>query len=930
MINKVKCEVGILFDLALIKLQTSNHLMLHRRIFLIYSCMFYSASSFSDTSASAWNCKKTEGGNEWLCVTESKPATRAAPAETQPTKPAPSATVKAPQVSQPLPPVAKLQPLATKPPVVEQKPEGWTCNANAAENTWDCNLAGIDPKGQAKIMGEEPRQLGFLEPAFDIQQEQIFTRLKNALPYDPWQNCTTPWVEGYEYVGESAQRESSPLNVRADYSETFDQEISNFWGNVEITRADQHLQADQANYDSVSQVMDAQGNVMYSEDQMAIYSRSAQVQMSSDKARLRDAMFIAPTVPLRGMAKSVYRDSKDFSRYEDVSYTSCRPGNQDWVVHGSQLKMNRSTGKASIKNAWLEVKSVPVMYLPYMSFPVDNRRLTGFLSPSFGNTKKNGVDLNVPYYWNIAPNYDALTWARYLGDRGPLFGGKFRYLTHMTKGEVNAEILPYDQEKGKTRWQGSFLNNTRFNDNWTSNTSLNHVSDSTYYEDLSSPLRITTSSYVNSFTDLSYNTPGVGFTTKLDYYQNVDPAQPSSNSPYRRLPQMLLNLSKSMTFMPMDIGMNSEFVYFQHPERNDIGSRINLKPYVSFPFESAGSFIKPRLSLQTTQYELDNRLPGQPESINRTLPIASVDSGLILERELGSGDSFYRQTLEPRLFYVYIPYVNQDDIPVYDTAPYDLNFNQLFLENRFSGADRVGDANQVTVALTSRLLQGYSGNELLNLSVGEIFYFQDRKVVQPVANPDPNDPNSTILVPGTTQTGNFSNVVTQLSGQLTDEVSFLTGLQWNPNNSDIDRGNAAIRYSDTSNTVFNAGYRYRRNVFDPAQVFTTPPSSALIHMTDFSFRLPIYDDWSLIARWQYSLLDNLTLESFAGLEKESCCWRFRVIGRRYLNSIDTLNNKIDPQNALFVQVELKGLTSFGQDLDDFLERSIYGYRNPER
>lgn len=906
--------------------------MLHRRIFLIYSCMFYSASSLGDTAASAWNCEQTDGGKEWLCVTQPKAAKPAASAEAPPApaKAAPAVSAVKQQPVQAQPQVATLQPLVTKPPVVEQKPEGWTCNANAQESTWDCNLVGVDPKGQAKIIGEEERHLGFLTPAFDQQQEQIFTRLKNALPYDPWQSCTTPWADEYEYVGEAAQRETSPLNVHADYSETFDQEISNFWGNVEISRADQRLQADNANYDSVSQVMDAQGNVMYSEDQLALFSRSAQMQLTSDKARLRDAMFIAPTVPLRGMAKSVYRDSKNFSRYEDVAYTSCRPGNQDWVVHGSQLKMNRTTGKASIKNAWLEVKGLPVMYLPYMSFPMDNRRLTGFLSPSFGNTKKNGVDVNVPYYWNIAPNYDALMWARYLEDRGPLLGGKFRYLTHMTKGEVDFEVLPYDNEKDRTRWQGAFINNTRFNDNWTSSTSLNQVSDSTYYEDLSSPLRLTTSSFVNSYTDLSYNSPGVGFTTKWDYYQNIDPAQPESSSPYRRLPQMLLNLSKSMTFMPMDVGMTNEFVYFQHSERNDIGGRINVKPYVSFPFESPGSFIKPKLSLQTTQYLLDNRLPGLSDSINRTLPIASIDSGLIMEREIGSGDSYYRQTLEPRLFYVYIPYVNQNDIPIYDTAPYDLNFNQLFLENRFSGADRVGDANQVTVALTSRLLQGYSGTELLNLSVGEIFYFQDRKVVQPVANPDPNDPNIVVLTPGTTQTGAFSNIVTQLSGQLTDSVSFLTGLQWNPNNSDIDRGNAAIRYRDPGNTVFNAGYRYRRNVFDPAQTFTEPPSSALIHMTDLSFRLPLFNDWSLIGRWQYSLLDNLTLESFAGLEKESCCWRLRLIGRRYLNSIDTLNNKSDPQNALFVQVELKGLTSFGQDLDDFLERSIYGYRNPNR
>ncbi|MGR8933622.1 MAG: LPS-assembly protein LptD [Gammaproteobacteria bacterium] len=903
--------------------------MLHRRFFLIYSCMFYSVSGLADSPASAWNCKQTEGGKEWLCVSESKsakqpPATATAPAS----PPAEEIGIAEPSevTRQPLP-VAKLQPLATiPPPAAEQKPEGWTCNANTSEDTWDCNLVGIDPRGQAKVMGEEPRQLGFLTPAFDIRQEQIFTRLQNALPADPWQNCTTPWVEGYQYAVQSDIRESSSMNIRADYSETFDQEISNFWGDVEISRADQHLNADSAHYDSVSQVLDAQGNVMYSENQLALFSRSAQVQLAADKARVRDALFIAPTVPLRGSAKSMFRESKSFSRYEDVAYTSCRPGNQDWVVHGSQLKMNRTTGRASVKNAWLEFKGLPVMYLPYMSFPVDNRRLSGFLSPSFGNTKKNGVDINVPYYWNIAPNYDALTWARYLENRGPLLGGRFRYLTHITKGEVDFEVLPYDLEKDKTRWQGAFINEARFNDNWSSSTSVQRVSDNTYYEDLSSPLRITTASYLNSYTNLNYQAPGVGFMTKLDYYQNIDPAQPESSSPYRRLPQMLLNLNKSFDSMPLNIGMNNEFVYFQHPSRNDIGSRINIKPYLTFPFESPGAFVRPRLSLQSTQYVLDNRLAGLPDSINRTLPIVSLDSGLIMERELGAGDSFYRQTLEPRLFYVYIPYENQNDLPIYDTALYDFNFNQMFLENRFSGSDRLGDANQVTVALTSRLLQGHSGTELLNLSVGEIFYFRDRKVTQPIQTANPADPNTFILTPGTIQTSAFSNLVTQLSGQLTDNLSFLTGLQWDPTTNNIDRGNATMRYTDTSNAVFNAGYRYRRNVTDQAQQSSQQSSSStLIHLTDFSVHWPIFNDWSVIGRWQYSLLDNLTLEAFAGIEKESCCWRLRLIGRRYLNSI---NN--DPQNALFMQVELKGLTSFGQDLDDFLERSIFGYRNPNR
>jgi LPS-assembly protein len=900
--------------------------MLQRRVFLLYSCLLSSVQGHADDVAATWSCEKTGGDKEWSCVTQAKPAKKSSSGEA-PSEAAANnksqAVVKSesePVKTAQAPLQAELKPIVTKPPVVAHKSDGWTCNANSDEDTWDCNLVGSDPKGQATLIGEEQHHFGLLSPAFDLEQEQSFTHLKNALPNDPWQYCTAPWAERAASPAESDLGEQEPLNIRADYGENYEQEVSAFLGNVDITRGDQHLQAEKANYDSFSNVMDAQGHVLYSDAEVALFSRSAQVQLGTDKARLRDALFIEPSVPLRGTARSVYRDSKNFSRYDDVAYTSCRPGNQDWVMHGSQLKMNRDTGKGAIKNAWLEFKGLPVMYVPYLSFPVDNRRLTGFLSPSWGNTKKNGFDLNVPFYWNIAPNYDATLWARYLAKRGSLFGGKFRYLTPITKGQVTAEVVPHDSEESRTRWAGSLINNTSFNEHWSSMTELNQVSDDKYLGDLNSPLGINTSSYNHSYSNLTYNAAdfsslglGVSSVALWDYWQNIDPAISDIYSPYQRLPQILLKLNKPLTFMPgLLAGMTSEYAYFHHSSRFDTGSRINLQPYITYPIETAGAFVKPKLALQQTEYVLNNRAAGLPGGISRTVPIASVDSGLVFERGIGSGDSTYVHTVEPRLFYVYIPYTNQDDIPIYDTALWDTNFISLFQENRFTGSDRVGDANQVTAALTSRLLQGGSGRELLSLSVGEIFYFQDRKVSQPTL-----DVTTGILTPGPTQTDNFSNIVTQLKGQLTDSVSFDTGLQWSSNDGNIDRGNAAIRYRDETNTIFNASYRYRRDAVDP--------TTELIHLADFSFRLPILDDWNAIARWQYSILDNLTLESFAGLEKESCCWRFRVLGRRYLNGVDTA-----PQNAVFVQVELKGLGSFGQDLDDFMEKSIYGYRKPNQ
>jgi LPS-assembly protein len=870
---------------------------MHCRFFFIFILFLNADLALADSGA--WNCEKVEG-SEWTCSAQ----------DSQPKIGKPKPVQLEPSIAKPkaLPAPVKVPPVYLQPPRTVAKRPGWTCSSVEEDDTWNCSLFGADPKGKAKVVESDEESSGIIASAFDFKQEQIFEALHAQLKYDPWENCTSSVRTEHQYVPGKDLRSTMPMDVTADYSEIFDKEITSFYGNVEITRADQKVLSDMVNYDTVSETMDAQGHVFYSEDELSLYSDTALLKLGTDEARLRNALFISPAGPIRGDADVVYRDSKDLSRYKEVAFTSCPPGNQDWVIHADRLKMNQRTGRASAKHAWMEFKGLPVFYTPYISFPLDDRRISGFLTPSFGESDDTGFDMTVPYYWNIAPNYDLTIKPRYMSKRGGMIGGEFRYLTEKTQGTIAAEVLPYDSKRQEARYAGTFKSTSRFTPRITANTDLNYVSDDDYIEELKSSLGLSYDSYVRSSADINYRRQGVNFSTRVQSFQTIDQNIADTDKPYQQLPQMTLNLNHSFEQWPIDIGMENEYVFFYRSNHDGrpTGHRMNTRPSIEFPVETPGAFLKPKVSVQYTQYELSDQPLGHSESISRVLPIFSTDSGLIFEKNMKLGESKYIHTIEPRLFYLYIPKDDQQDIPDFDTALFDFNFNSLFRENRFSGSDKIQDANQITAAISTRLIDSERGQERLKLSLGQIFYFRDREVT---------------LQGDRKETDSLSNLVTELSGRLTDNISFSSGMQFNYDLGEVTRGNAEIRYRDRpGGRLINLGYRYRKDDL-------TEDSS--IHQSDTSIRWPIYDNWYGVARLQYSFRYSSTKESFLGLEKESCCWRFRVLWRRYT---DTLNNDISDiqlEQGLFVQLELKGLSSFGDKLDEFLEENLKGYQRPE-
>lgn len=798
-----------------------------------------------------------------------------------------------------------------KPSIAKQP--GWSCESDEGDIGWNCKLIGADPAGQPHPVEETNKSL-FATPTFNNREEMLFRSMMAKISRDPWGQCTYNLGPPTARISKE-EREKAPVDVNADYSDIYQREIFTLSGHVDVTHADQKIFADYATYNTKSMVLNARGNVHYRDQDLSLYSDRAFLNLGKDQGRLRNAQFIYDTIPARGRAKLTDIESKTMSRYWDASYTTCAPGNQDWTLEAGTLELDRKEGLGTATNAWIQASGYPVFYLPYIEFPIDDRRKSGILSPTFGTRNTTGFDLSIPYYWNIAPNYDAIIEPRFMTRRGFLLGGEFRYLENHTNGQINAELIPYDRIDKKTRGAFSMLNATRFTPNLTADLDVNYVSDQDYINEIGNALSFTNFSHLRSQANLWFRSPGVSVLTRLENYQTVDPNIPANQRPYRRLPQVLMTAAHAFDDTDGVLGIRGEYVFFQ---RNNTvtGSRFNLKPRFNWPIETVGSHINPGVALDFSQYLLHGEAAGAPSAITRILPIVSLDSGLSFEREFTWGDTNLIQTLEPRLYYLYIPDTNQDDIPLFDTSTYDFTILSLFRDNRFNSVDRIGDANQVSVAVTSRILEPESGRQRLDGTLGTIVYFSDRNV-----NLAPTQPP---------ETDTTSNIIAELNGQVTDDWGFRSGLQWNPYQGKIARGLASVHYQDQQNRILNLAYRFREAQSITNQVLNFQIPRGVIEQTDGSFVWPIFGGISAVGRLQYSLLDNKITESFLGLEKESCCWRLRIIGRHWIQTVGGLIvADSSPNTGVFFQLELKGFTSFGDNVDQFLERNIAGYKAPE-
>ncbi|HHH39713.1 MAG TPA: LPS-assembly protein LptD, partial [Sedimenticola sp.] len=689
------------------------------------------------------------------------------------------------------------------------------------------------------------------------------------------------------------------LVIDADDSEFQEQQQrALFTGQVDVRRDSQRLVADQVDYNKAADTLDAKGNVYFEKPGVRLATPAAHVDLQSGEIAARDVEYRLTDRNGRGHAASVVIENADLSKYQDINYTTCPPGQDDWLLRADRLEVNRATGKGVARNASLSFQGVPFLYTPYASFPIDDRRMTGFLAPSFGQSNTLGTVVSIPYYLNIAPQADATITPRIMSKRGLMLEGEARYLGERHRQTFLGQIVPDDRDAAEgvdsTRGGFSWKTSGTAAPHLTFDTNINYVSDKDYLADFSRNLIWSSTKNLERRADLKYNGQGWWLRGRLQHYQSVDPTVKNSNKPYSRLPQLLLQANRPGQLLGLTYHLRSEYAYFKQPARDMVeGSRIDLQPGISLPLRRSWGYIVPKASMKYTAYSLTDEAPGTDDTPDRTLPIASVDSGLVFERAGDWFGSHATQTLEPRLFYLYIPNKNQKALPDFDTADVDFSMASLFRENRFNGQDRVGDANQLTTALTTRTLDRDSGVELFRGSIGQIFYFRDRKVQL-----DPDDPPDT---------DSSSAWVAEATARLSGKLRTRGNIQYNAHRNRTEKGAASLHYQDAQERILNLGYRYDEDDFEKI---------------DISGRWPLTAGLHTVGHWNYSLKYSDTMSLFAGFEYETCCWIGRFIAQQLLTDPDGKKKRV---NSVMLQLELKGLTSIGSKIDDFLEEGVLGY-----
>ncbi|WP_421549394.1 LPS-assembly protein LptD [Pseudomonas sp. QD4] len=898
-----------------------------------------------------------------------------------------------------------LQPLATSFVVAAEQ---YDCSVSAS-GAWDCapktNSAQLPPRpvhdassvssssptptdsgstaeaGDKPVLVTEAKGRGLKARSADyshldwVPREKLTpAQLAETGPY-----CSGSYIEPIRPgMNDKTNKSDAPTFIGAKASRyQQDEQVATLAGDVVMRQGSMQAEADEASLYQAENRGELNGNVRVRDNGALLVGDHAEVQLDTGEAKVDNAEYVLHKSRIRGNALYAKRAENAIIRLKDGTYTTCEPNSNAWQLKGNNITLNPATGFGTATNVTLRVRDIPVLYTPYIYFPIDDRRQSGFLPPSFSSGGESGFTLVTPYYFNLAPNYDATLYPRYMSKRGMLMEGEFRYLTKSSEGQFGGAYLNDDNNE---RSRQSDYEKTRYMLNWQHKGGLDSrvltevdytkISDPYYFQDLQTDqIGVESQSFVNQQGAVTYR--GDNYTARVNA-QAYELATVSEITPYNRLPQITFN--GALPYHPggVNFAYETEAVRFERDLQNGMftdegglstrrldtyvtgltranGTRLNAAPSVELPLNWTYGYVTPKLKYEYTKYDLDLDGTGKSQmatagqkfksSQDRAIPIASVDSGLYFDRNTQLFGKTYNQTLEPRLFYLYVPEKDQDDIPVFDTSEYSFNYASLFRDNRFSGSDRVGDENKLSLGVTSRWIEE-NGFERQRVSVGQALYFKDREVQLPgVVAKDRSDAQS-----------NVSPIAMDYEFRFNRDWRATADYNWDPDSHSPRSGSAMFHYQpeDNPNKVINAGYRYRNDQVVYNQLtgkwqfggdYGTPGDENFvkdyykIQQHDFSVMWPIVPQWNLISRWQYDYARNRTLEAFGGFEYDNCCWKLRLINRYWVSNdeytqIAPLNEKGD--HGLFLQIVLKGLGGLtGTKVESFLDKGIQGYRERE-
>ena len=756
-----------------------------------------------------------------------------------------------------------------------------------------------------------------------------------------------------------------PVYASAD-SSSFEQrsQTGTLQGDVLLQQGRLQAQANQASFDQNNNLVRLEGDVRLRDQGVLVLGDRAQMQIDSGETRIEQVRYVVHDANARGSAEKLMRRDDAVIVMTDGSYTTCDPGRNTWALHSDDIELDQEKGWGEAKHVVLKVKDVPVFYTPYIYFPLDDRRHTGLLPPSLSNSTDNGTELVTPYYINIAPNYDATLYPRMMSKRGLQMEGEFRYMQPDHEGQLTASFLD-DREFDDNRWLYGWEHLGGLQSRWTTEVEYFDISDPFFFQDLNSSLDARSDTYVNQRGAVTYRGNGWQFQAAVHAYEL---ATITAVTPYERLPQLRLDGGHWLGDSGLKLDYRTEYAYFDRdfdrgflvgedgvhfdafgpiwtPDENLVGlqratgHRVSLSPRLSYPMQNSWGYFTPAARVQSTYYDLDfderqlRDVTGPTDPLyfdyagadtnpSSTIPVASLDAGLYFDRDTSWFGRGLRQTLEPRAFYLYAPHRDQDDQPLFDTNENTFSYNALFRDDRFSGSDRVGDANQLALGVTSRALES-NGVERARASFGQILYFDDQRVQLLETEGQRREEND----------NSSSAYAAEFMYRVSNAWKLRGDVLWDPQENDNNAGSLLVNYQPEPRKVINAGYRFRNetNTFNAMTGMFNESENRRIDQSDMSFIWPLNPQWSMIGRWQHDFAGDRTLEAFGGLEYDSCCWKLRFINRYWVDYNEFESVTRDEGNrGIFLQVVLKGLGSVtGNRVDSLLDEGIPGYRERE-
>lgn len=677
--------------------------------------------------------------------------------------------------------------------------------------------------------------------------------------------------------------DSRPTYGEADSIQGRPGEIMTLIGNAVLQRADQTIKSNTIHYNQTLQRADFSEDVQLRESGLAMNSEHGHYIMATNDGEFGASKIYLPDRHTRISANSVSINARDLISTTDTTYTTCNYGDNVWMLDAKEVNLDRTTGTGEAWHAWGKIEGIPVIYTPYISFPIDDRRKTGFLLPAYGTSDDNGTTVDIPFYWNIAPNYDATINARFIENRGLLLENEFRYLHANNNGVWSANLISGDEIFQDDRGYFSVEHNQRLAPNLDVEIEAAHVTDAEFLKDFESTL------YQSSLTNLvreakfTYFPGPYNITATFQDNYTIDRTTAPASRPYRLLPQITGSTSHYDSDTGNQYSLDGEFTYFQNSARLET-QRLSLNPRISHSFRSSWGYITPAADLFATHWLLDNPTDAATSSDSLVVPAFSVDSGMYIDKEFTFQDRSLVHSIEPRLFYNYVPHIDQNGHPNFDSSVVDLTYANLFRVNRFSGRDRVGDANQITAAVTNRLSDSENDDLSVHLSLGEIFYFEDRKVGAS------STPNSALF--GT------------MGATLPYDIRLTNEFSWDHSNN------------QTNSIEWRFEWQPSEDMFALYKYNATKNST---RESVFALRVPLTPQLDFLYKRRYNEMTEQTLRRFWGLEYDSCCWaaRFGALKDPFQNTTD-----LEPQTQLYLQIEFKGLVGVGTRVDTLFEEEV--------